>query len=337
LWCWIRRETENKNKGSQEEETRKQKAERVAMKVSLIGLVLLMFAVRSGNAQNGGGAGAFLLLAEDAGRIGMGGSSVAVPDHGSILTANPAGIAMLKGQGVGASYRFLSLNRRHSTISYTYGLASGAGFGLGWVSAGVGDIEGRDLNGQRTGIIDDNENAFLFAFSKGAGQRVAIGLTLTYLNQQLGKASAKGFGLDLGVIGKPSKMWVVGATAHNLRAKLSWQTPIEDRSSQTRDELPVRWVLGVAYMVKDALFSGEGEWTGDGETVFRTGVLLKVIPAFTVMAGIGWYTEEDGRISPTFGCAVRQPRNGDFELRYAYSNDTIDAGGGHVVTVIVGW
>ena len=267
----------------------------------------------------------------------MGGISVAVPDHGSILTANPAGIALLKGSGVSASYRFLSLDRRHSTINFTHSLASGAGFGLGWISAGVRDIEGRDLNGQRTGAITDNENAFLFAFSRGAGQHIAIGLALTYLNQQLGRASAKGFGLDVGMIGRPLGRWVVGTAAHNLRAKLSWQTPIEDRSSQTRDELPVRWVLGVAYTVKDALVSGEGEWAEDRRTVFRTGVSLRIFPSFTVMAGIGRYAEEDGGTIPTFGCAVRQPRNEAFELRYAYSNDAIEAGGGHVVTVVVGW
>lgn len=304
----------------------------------LSSFLLLVFSFDPCDAQGGGRAGAFLLLVGDAGNVGMGGTSVATPDHGSVLTANPAGIAFLKGHGITASYRFLSLDRRHSTISYTQGIASGAGVGFGWVSAGVGDIEGRDLNGRRTGSMSDNENAFLFAFSRKVGQYVAIGVTLTYLSHQLGGASAKGFGLDLGMIGRPAPGWIVGAVSRGLGARLSWQTPVEeDRSSQTKDEIPIRWALGVTYTVRNVLIAGEGEWAEDTGIVSRTGVSWKVLPSFMVMAGMGRSSEENGGITSAFGCAVRHPDSEAVELRYAYSNDALDAGGGHVFTVIIAW
>ncbi|MBI4531002.1 MAG: hypothetical protein HY709_05715 [Candidatus Latescibacteria bacterium] len=307
----------------------------------LSGLSFFLSSLTLCDAQGGGGAGAFLVLAGDALKVGMGGAAVAVPDHGSVLTTNPAGMAFLEERGISASYRFLSLDRRHSTISYTHSLASGAGFGVGWISAGVGDIEGRDLNGRRTGNIGDSENAFLFAFSKGLGRHGALGLTFTLLNHRLGgrseASSATGFGLDLGIVGRLTERWVVGIAAHNLRAHLSWKTPVEDRSSQTRDVIPVRWTLGGAYTTGHVLMTAEGEWTEDTGGILRTGMSWTMSRSFTVMTGIGRSSGEERWMTPAFGCAVRRPWNGTVEIRYAYNSDPIDAGGGHVLTVVIGW
>jgi hypothetical protein len=144
-------------------------------------------------------------------------------------------------------------------------------------------------------------------------------------------------GLDLGIVGRPAERGVIGLAAHGLRAHLSWKTPVEDRSSQTRDVIPVRWVVGGAYTAGRVLVTGEGEWTEDTGMILRTGVLWTMNRAFTITTGIWRSSEEAKWMTPAFGCVIRQPWNEAVELRYAYNSDPIDAGGGHVLTIVIGW
>lgn len=295
-----------------------------------------MFAVAGRcSAAGGGDAATFLSLSGGARSFAMGGVSVAIADQASVLTGNPAAVALQQTSAVAASIRILSMDRRHSTVSYTRGLRRRGGIGLGWVSAGVGGIEGRDMNERRTGAIGDNENAFIFTFAQGMGEKVAVGLNLAYLDHRLGPSTATGFALDAGVVGQASNHLIVGGCARGLGGRLSWKTPVEDRSSLTDDDVAVRCALGGAYTLASSVLSAEVEWSRNSEAIVRLGASARVASGFDAMAGVVRRSGWDGGVTPSFGFAAVIPGDGrPVQLSYAYAPDAIDAGGVHVFTIL---
>lgn len=259
---------------------------------------------------------------------------MATLDHSSVLTGNPAAAAFLETSEASVSLRILSLDRRHSTVSYTRGLRRRGGIGLAWVSAGAGGIEGRDMNERRTGAIGDNENAFVFTFAQSMGDRAAAGLNLAYVDHRLGPGTATGFALNAGIIGQVSGRLVVGWCA-DLGGTLSWKTPVEDRSSRTDDHVALRHSFGGVYTVAGANLGAEMEWSGESDSAVRLGASVAVAPGFDAMAGIVHSSGWDGGVTPSFGFRTAIRHSGKpVQLSYAYAPDSIDAGAGHALTIV---
>lgn len=199
-------------------------------------------------AEEGGYAGAFLRMGVGAKALGMGGAFVSVADDASAIHYNPAALSFIRQRVFTTAYRALSLGRRFSYLGFVQPLRHEAGVGIGWVNAGLDDIDGRDENGQPTGKLSDSENAITFCFSKRTFPHLAFGLAIRYFHQKLAGVSANTVGLGFGGIYKKEKRFSLGVSVQNLISKYSWDTKdLWARGTTTTDTIPVNYRMGISY------------------------------------------------------------------------------------------
>ena len=214
---------------------------------------------------DGGYAGAFLRMGLGAEAMAMGGAYTAIPAGAYALYYNPAGLPLMSHREVRLSYDFLSLDRRFSFIGYAQALHPkvsdeekgklDGGFALGWINAGVDNIDGRDLDGKSIGTLSNSENAFYFAFALRPHRIVSLGLSAKVLYNRIpgvtsenGAISATGFGLDFGVMISPFPQLNAAVVLKDLKSKYTWNTEkLWERATTTVDRFPQVVRGGLAY------------------------------------------------------------------------------------------
>ncbi len=199
--------------------------------------------------QRGGYAGAFLRMGLGARALAMGGAYVGLPQDGYSGYYNPAGLPTLKKKEATFSYRMLSLDRSFSYVGYSAPLPPSAGISVGWIHAGVDNIDGRDFSGNHTQYYDDSQNGFLFAFGLKINDRVNIGIGGTLLRETLVDITAKGMGINAGVLIRAAENLTIGGAIRDLGAHYSWNTEslFGDRGGTTTDDFPVMVTFGAGY------------------------------------------------------------------------------------------
>lgn len=250
-------------------------------------------------AEEGGYAGAFLRMGVGAKALGMGGAFVSVADDASAIHYNPAALSFIRERVFTTAYRALSLDRKFKYLGYVQPLRHEAGVGIGWISAGLDDIDGRDEDGQPTEKLSDSENAITFCFSKRTIPHLAFGLAIRYFQQKLAGVSAYTVGLGFGGIYRKEKKFSVGASVQNLRSRYSWDTKdLWARGTTTTDTLPVNYRVGLSYW----LLRGRLLTAFDLEKNLKQSMRYHIGADFTIYR--------------------------DFNLRLGYNNDRFTFGGG---------
>ncbi len=197
---------------------------------------------------DGGQPAAYLKLGAGARALGMGSAQVAVADDAYALAYNPGGLAQVRDFEIGSQTAFLPDGRTLNYLSALRPLRLGANhqlycYGLSWTNFGFSDpIEERVANTpDPTGTFSDGENALQLG---GAGwllpDRMSMGFDLKLLQQNLGDATASGYGLDLGTLIRAMPGLDVGVMLQDPYTVLSWSTGETDR-------LPMDLKLGAAY------------------------------------------------------------------------------------------
>ncbi len=250
-------------------------------------------------AEEGGYAGAFLRMGVGAKALGMGEAFVSVADDASAVHYNPAALSFVGKRVFTSAYRALSLGRRFSYLGYAQPLRHEAGVGIGWISAGLDDIDGRDEDGQPTRKFSDSENAITFCFSKRTIPHLAFGLAIRYFQQKLAGVSTNTVGLGFGGIYKKEKKFSVGFSVQNLRSKYSWDTKeLWERGTTTTDTIPTNYRIGFSY------------WLLNG----------RLLTAFDL--------EKNLKQTMKYHFGVDFKIYKDFNLRLGYNNDRFAFGGG---------
>ena len=204
-------------------------------------LGLLMTAFVYAEEGKGGYAGAFLQIGVGTRALGMGGAFTAIADDGTAIYWNPAGLSQLDEKEVVGMYSFLSLDRHHNFVSFSYPAEDVGTFSLSWLNFGVSKIDGRDQSGNPTGDFSDNEMAFQLAYGRKFTSMISIGLGYKYLNHSLADYKAHGFGFDIGVMINATDMIAVGFAIQDIGSKLKWDT-----ESDHEDEIPMTMRGGAA-------------------------------------------------------------------------------------------
>ncbi|MFC1556281.1 hypothetical protein ACFL67_04275, partial [candidate division KSB1 bacterium] len=193
----------------------------------------------------GGYAGVFLRLGLGARAKAMGGTSAALSADGYGVYYNPAGLAVLQKKHVMLSYRNLSLDRSFRFAGFAAPMPPMAGISFGWLNAGTDNIDGRDFSGNHTGMLTDSQNAFMFGFGLQLPANVNIGVGGTYVHESLLDITAKGFGINLGVLYQPFDFVSFGFAIRDLKGQYEWNSePLFERGSQTNDKFPVVYTFG---------------------------------------------------------------------------------------------
>ena len=238
--------------------------------MKLLYALMFLMMTASGFAEygDGGYAGAFLRMGFEARSKALGDAFTAVPEGAVAGLYNPAMLPHLSTREVILSCSFLPLDRNLNYIGVALPIrpkARGkdgsaplnAGISLGWVSAGVDNIDGRDGSGNHTSMLSNSEHAFYMSFAVSPTSFFSIGLSGKVLYNRIpdiaeegGALTSTGFGIDVGAFLKPYQGVTLGLVVRDNMSKYSWNTDkVYERGTSTVYEFPRVVRLGAAYRI----------------------------------------------------------------------------------------
>ncbi len=290
----------------------------------------------------GGSAGSFLRMGLGARAEGMGGGSVALAEDAYTAYYNPAGLVFLEHHWFTATLHAMALDRRLVYVGYARsikarekGLLQG-GFSVGWLSASVHHIDGRDFNGREIGSFSSGENCFFFSFALNPISFLSIGVSGKLLQSRFPgitsrgeDISALGFGFDFGLMFRPQKSITFGIAVQDIGSKYTWDTQkLWEKGSQTIDLFPKVICSGMALH----LFSNRLIVTADLEKVeywplgYTIGTQIEPYKGIFLRGGI-----KDGKLGMGAGYRLSMLKKVIY-LDYAFVPDLVAPSGNHVFT-----
>ncbi len=269
----------------------------------IITVSIILFAIVLGQGY-AGFAGNFFQNGIDARSIAMGNALTAGSDAIFPAFFNPAGVSAVSSRKMLFSHQFLSLDRYQSVISFTTPLPPVAGISIGWIGAGVKNIDGRSIEGIHTDILSASENAFLITFGIGLLSNLHIGSTVKILQNQLpnndGNLTGKGVGFDFGMLYDFNAHGKLALVVRNINSGYQWSNKLtDDYARNYKDEFPAQLIAGAQYKVNSVILVGE----------------------------IGYYVSNDNFLGWGYRAGAEYNFD-DYFFRIGYRNDRVAIGGG---------
>ena len=220
-----------------------------------------------------GYAGNYFHNGTDARSIAMGNALSAGTDLNYPAYFNPAGVASASNKKLLFTHQFLSLDRRQSVISFTTPLPPVGGISIGWISAGVNGIDGRNLAGVHTDNLNATEDAFLISFGIAPIQHLQFGGTLKILQNQLpnidGNIIGKGVGFDFGILYNFKDNINFAFVIKNINSAYQWSNKLADDLGRIyKDKFPIQIRTGVQYTINSIIIVGDiGSYIAENEVL----------------------------------------------------------------------
>jgi hypothetical protein len=292
-------------------------------------------------AQFGGKPGAFSRMGFGARGMGMGNAMAAVATGDLFGYYNPAVVARTSGHTGSASFGLLSLDRSLNFVGYTQALPPSAGVSAGIINAGVSDIDGRDSDGEPTGLLKTSENQVFLSFGALLNNGLSIGISFKLYHYHLyTDVNSTTVGIDFGAQLPLTNDLTVGATVRDINSRYSWDTgKLLGQSGQKSDDaFPLLYTLGASYRLLDslALLSAEVEFSNIQTTIIRCGVEVPLMTAFTLRAGIDRIDvqEKGNGIRPAAGFTAHTTLSGWAPaVTYAFILEPFSPSGIHMITL----
>jgi hypothetical protein len=305
-----------------------------------------------------GRAGSYLKMGLGADLMAMGGEGVAWVEDAHVICTNPAGLVFLEKKNVSATLVSMALDRRVQFVGFALPLGQGkvrrpgqlqGGFALGWLSAGVDQIDGRDFDGIHTENLSFGEHTFFFSFALKPSSLFGIGFSskLHYsripgLIEDGSSLSATGFGFDVGVLVRPHPTVQAGISIRDIRSKYTWDSKKyyeqydAEAGSQSYDAFPRTLAVGVVWRPVSPVALNLNAQKIDAMDVIETSKI-----AFTQMRYAGGIQIQPHRMAVirfgfqekgfTFGCGTRFDVFRQVAgLNYAFVSDPVAPRGNHV-------
>lgn len=306
----------------------------------------------SSAAQIGGGAGAYARMGFGARGMAMGNALTAVTTGDAVGYYNPATLPLAEYRNITASFGVLTLDRRLNFLSYVQPLGGGAstdpekginkaGLTIGIINAGISNIDGRDADGQPTGLLKTSENQAFLGFGTQLRNGLAIGVTIKFLYYHLyTDVNSTTFGFDVGALMPVSKRLTLGIAVRDINAKYSWDTQsiYGQQGTTTTDKFPQLYIAGAAFILPDSLglIAADLEFSNRSTTYLKIGAEVPVIPEVTLRAGIDRIDlrNKGYGVRPGFGFTARK----SFEdlhpaLTYAFVIEPFASSGLHMISL----
>lgn len=303
------------------------------MKIKFKLLLFILLPIISFASENGGYAGSYLRMGLGARSIAMGNTGVAFPTTAYSAFYNPAAFGLIEDPLAGLSYNFLSLDRHAGYISFSMKVPPGAGFSIGWIESGVGDLNSYNSIGEETGEINHSANAVYFSFGRQFGKRLSVGVSVKVLFESINDGtdeydySSNGVGFDIGALYLVTDDLCVGAQIKDIKSKFKANTEeLFERGGTTIDEFPLTGKIGAYYVtpIKWLKAAYDFEWSNKGLKKNHIGVEAVYRENLAVRLGVNGS-------DPVFGAGL------DFKimstvsyLDYAFVPSVIDEGVSHI-------
>lgn len=245
---------------------------------------------QAGSQTLGGSPGAPFRMGFGAKGIAMGNAVVAANDGDIVGYQNPALLPFQLAPTAAVSVGVLSLDRSLNFFSYSQALKPTAGISFGLINAGVGNIEGRDRDGERTETYSTSENAFLFSFALRTSDAFSLGLTAKLFYYALfTDVSSTTVGFDVGAAYSISSDFHLGLTVHDIASKYRWETTrlYGREGNSTTEYFPVRIRFGAHYTLDSwkTQLGIESELV-QGTVLYRVGFVQPLIDALVFRLGV---------------------------------------------------
>lgn len=289
---------------------------------------------------NGGYAGAYLRMGLGARSIAMGNTGIAEKPNAYGTFYNPAIYGFMEGKMVGLSHSFLSLDRRVNFISFSMKVPPGAGFSIGWIETGVGDLKSYNSIGRETGDINQTANAVYFSFGRGFTEKLSIGITIKILWEFINDGtdefdySANGVGVDVGIIYKLTDYLVLAYQMKDIKSKLKANTDkIFEHGGTTIDNFPLINKIGASYLTPLEWIKINYEFEWSNKESYKHHIGSEALWGKNLALRLGLF---DWNL--TFGAGM------DFDflgttsfLDYAFIPSIVDEGSSHIFSWQIGF
>lgn len=315
----------------------------------LIGIMIFacIVPVQSEEVGRGGYAGSYLRMGLGARALAMGGSAVSLADDGYAAYYNPAALAFLENRWVTATLNNMALDRQIAYLGFATSLGKHteeemkpgmmqAGFAIGWLSAGVDNIDSRGYDGEDLGTLSTSEHCFYFSFAMKPGPKVAIGFSGKLLYHRFpgikddgGALSATGFGFDMAMLVRPIEPLSIGLSVRDIWSKYTWDSQdLYEQGTQTVDEFLKVVQAGASWRTwqNRLLISADIEKVEYYPANLLAGIELNAMENVYLRGGFR-------KDSPTFGLGyLLNARGHFFKLEYAYASDPVAPSANHIMT-----
>lgn len=243
---------------------------------------LLLLPARADRGDGASNTADFLRLQAGAAAAAQGEAYVGRSGGVEVLPYNPAGLATMENRQLLLQHNQYLLDATSNYIAYASPLRSAR------VAASLhyldhGDFTRRTLsNPNGAGTFGADALLFTAAAAYPFTDRVSGGIAMKIFREEIDNASRSGFAADLGVHYRNPFRWgllELGAAARNLGPQV--------RFDRDKEDLPIEFAAGgsVLFWNDHIRLSGELALPRNQELDFRTGVELRLIPAFALRAG----------------------------------------------------
>ena len=293
------------------------------------------------NYSDGGLVGAPMRMGFGARGMAMGNAMTAVTDGDIQSYYNPALVPFQQAPAVVAAYGILSLDRKLNFLSYTKSLQPNAGFSLSIINAGVGNIDGRDIDGNHTDTYSTSENAFMLSFGLKPVPNFSIGVTAKILYYYLFEGvKSTTAGLDIGAVYLLSPELSIGVAVQDITSKYKWDTSqlYGQLGTTSTDYFPVRKRIGVSWMPQSYPVILSGEVESVASTVYsRIGTEIEVYHGVQFRGGIDQIAlNTDVPAKPSLGLSVQTDiARWTPSFQYAYIFEPYSPSGIHILSLAV--
>ncbi|MBN1480125.1 PorV/PorQ family protein [candidate division KSB1 bacterium] len=284
-------------------------------------VLLILAATLTAGEGSGGYAGAFLRIPVGARPAGLGNAFVSVSDDANAMYYNPGGLIQIEKMAFAGMYSLMSMDRKHFQGIFISKLQNIGSIGLAINGFQVGNIDGRDSQGNPTETFENSEFAFTLAFARELLPRLGIGGSAKYLSHVLYTQKASGLAFDLGMFFKAFesdqtvRSIALGGSLSNLAGKYTWDT-----ASELEEEIPMTLRFGgsagLQFSKVALLASLDIISTTDEKSLLAFGLESWFSELLGIRAGL--YDEHIN-----FGASFRI---NNIEFDYAYCPDVLDQG-----------
>lgn len=280
--------------------------------------------------------GRFLLLGNSPLGTGMGQalcSSRGVPE-GAFY--NPASLLGVECYELGGNWQELALDRKLYSVVATGMLREEAAFQIMWLHSGVGDVIGRDEDGNPTNELRNGDDNFSLTFAKKIWRGLSGGVNVRYVQAVLPDMLAYSAGMDFGMSYKhflPIGTIVAGLSVQNIGLNYDWNSnDYWGNGYSSRDDFPPTYRGGVSFQFQryPIMFAVEGEKTDAMDTKPHIGILVKPAKGFEIFGGVS------GKL-PAMGMTIDMPigKQTGIKVGYAFSQESEGLSPRHIIGLSV--
>ena len=196
----------------------------------------------------GGHAGSGFRYGSNARHFSLANASVADSIGVFHAFSNPALFQYAKNPGFGFSYQSMSLDRSIGSIAFIDDLPPSAGFGIAVLWSGTGNIQGKNAMNEPTDIFSSQEIQTVISFGISLIKKFSLGINtkILFANNYNNRnpQTARGLGLDFGLIYKHDKNLVLGYALENFKTNYNWNSGVYP---SYKEEFPYIMKLGLHY------------------------------------------------------------------------------------------